>query len=237
MRVRAQIARHFDQTIGVGTVFRADNQQQISFRGHLLYRDLAVLSGVANILRGRAFDVGEFLFQGGDDVFGFVEAECGLREIGDAIGIGNGERLDLLGIADDLSNQRSFAEGADDFVVIVVTDEDQRIAFFGELDGFDVNLGDQRAGGVDDAQAAPGAVFANFGRNAVSAVDDALAVGNFIFAIDEDGALAAEFIDHKAVVDDLFADVDGRTEGLERDADDVDGTDDASAEAARLQQE
>jgi len=119
--------------------------------------------------------------------------------------------------------------------MIVVADEDEGITFFGELDGFDVNFGDQRASGIDDAQAAALAVFADFGRDAVSAVNDALAVGNFVLAIDEDGALAAEFVNHKAVVYDLFADVDGRPESFEGDADNVNGANDAGAEAAWLQ--
>ena len=200
----------------------------------MLDRDLAIFGGIANILRGGTFDVGEFLLEGGDDVFGFVEAERGLGEKGDAVRIGNGERLYLLGIADYLGYERSLAESADDFVVVVVADEDEGITFLGELDGFDVDLGDERAGGIDHAQAAAGAVLADFGRNAVGALDDAFAVGDFVFAIDEDGALAAEFVHHEAVVDDFLADVDGRAEGLEGDADDVDGADDAGAEAARL---
>jgi hypothetical protein len=78
-------------------------------------------------------------------------------------------------------------------------------------------------------------VFANFGRNAVGAVNDALAVGDFVFAIDEDRAFAAKFVDNKAVVNDLLADVDWRAECLEGDADNVNGTDYAGAEASRLQ--
>ena len=200
MRVRAEIARDLDKTVGVGAVFRTDDEEEISFRSYLLDRDLAVLGGVANILRGRTFDVGEFLLQRGDDVFGFVEAERGLREIRDAIGIGHGERLDLLRASDNLRDKGSLAEGSDNFVVVMVADEDERITFLGELDGFDVNFGDQRASGIDHAQAAALAVLADFGRDAVGAVDDALAVRHFVFAIDEDGALAAEFVNHKAVV-------------------------------------
>ena len=98
-----------------------------------------------------------------------------------------------------------------------------------------MDLGDQRASGVNHAQAAANAVFADFGRHAVSAVDDALAVGDFVFAVDEDGAFAAEFVDYEAVVDDLLADVDGRAEGFEGDADDVNGADYAGAEAAGLE--
>ena len=55
----------------------------------MLYGNLSILSGVANILRVRAFDVGELAAQGFDDVLGFVEAERGLREISDAVRIGN----------------------------------------------------------------------------------------------------------------------------------------------------
>ena len=79
-------------------------------------------------------------------------------------------------------------------------------------------------------------MLANLGRNAVSAVNNTFAVRDFVFAIDEDCALTAEFVDHKTVVNDLFADIDRRTESFERDADDINGADDAGAESARLQQ-
>src|ERR1700689_1651534 len=79
-------------------------------------------------------------------------------------------------------------------------------------------------------------MFAHLRRNAVSAVDDALAIWNFIFAVDEDGALAAQFIHDKAVVDNLFADVDRRTKGLERDADYINCPHHPGTEPSRLQQ-
>jgi hypothetical protein len=69
----------------------------------------------------------------------------------------------------------------------------------------------------------------------VGAVDDALAVGDFVLAIDEDRAFAAEFVDDEAIVNDFLADVEGRAEGFESDADNVNGTDYAGAEASRLQ--
>ena len=51
----------------------------------------------------------------------------------------------------NLGHQRSLAQCTDDFVVIAVSDEDERIAFAGKLDRFDVNFRDQRTGRVDDA--------------------------------------------------------------------------------------
>ena len=70
----------------------------------------------------------------------------------------------------------------------------------------------------------------------MSAVNDALAGGNFVHGIDENGAFALEFFDDEAVVHDLFADVDGRAKGLKGNANDVDGANHAGAEATGLQQ-
>jgi hypothetical protein len=56
----------------------------------------------------------------------------------------------------------------------------------------------------------------------VGTVNHAFAFGDLVDGIDENGTLALELLDDEAVVNDLFANVNGRTEGLERDADDVD---------------
>jgi len=117
-----------------------------------------------------------------------------------------------------------------------MADQDERITLFGELHSLDVNLGDQGTSGIDDAQPAPRTVLADFGRNSMGAIDNALAVGNFIFAVDKNRALAAQLLDDKAVVDDFFADIDGRTESLQRDADHVDCPHHARAETAWFEQ-
>ena len=119
--------------------------------------------------------------------------------------------------------------------MILVADQDQRITFLGKLDGLDVDLGHQRTGGVNHAQAALHAVLADFGRNPVRAVNDALAIGDFVLAVDKDRALAAQFVHHKAVVDDLLAHVDGRPERLESDADNINGANHSGTKSARLQ--
>ena len=68
----------------------------------------------------------------------------------------------------------------------------------------------------------------------MGAVNHAFAIGNFIHVIYKDGALLLKLLDHKAVVDDLFADIDGRTKGFESDPDDVNGPNHASAKAPRF---
>jgi hypothetical protein len=57
-------------------------------------------------------------------------------------------------------------------------------------------------------------MFANFRGYSVRAINDAFAVGHFVFAIDEDRTLAAQFFDHKAVVDNLLAHIDRWSEGF-----------------------
>jgi hypothetical protein len=69
----------------------------------------------------------------------------------------------------------------------------------------------------------------------VGAVDDALACGNFVHRVNKNGTFALELLDHKAVVDDLFADVDGRAKGLKRNADNVNRPNHAGAKSAGLE--
>ena len=78
--------------------------------------------------------------------------------------------------------------------------------------------------------------FAHFRRDAVGAVDHPFPIWDFFHAIDKNGALALQFLDHKAVVDNFLADVDGRAEGLQGDADNVNGPYHSRAEAAGLKQ-
>ena len=66
--LRAQVARHFDQAIGVRTVLRSDDQQQVGIGGHVLDRNLAIFGGVADVLRGGPLMLGNFISQRVDDV-------------------------------------------------------------------------------------------------------------------------------------------------------------------------
>ncbi len=140
MCVCTEVACYLDKAIGIRAVLGTYDQQQIRVRSYLFHCDLAILGRIANVLRGRAFNVGEFLFQRGDDVFGFVETKRGLSQVRHAIWIRNGERLYLFRRPDNLRDQWSFAESSDNFVVIVMTDQDQRIALLGKLYSFNVNL-------------------------------------------------------------------------------------------------
>jgi hypothetical protein len=95
-----------------------------------------------------------------------------------------------------------------------------------------VNLGHQWTGSVDDPQSPLRTVISDFGRNPMGAVDYALPIRDLIDVVDEDSPLLLKLFDHKAVVDDLFTDIDRRAKSLEGDADDINGPDYTGAEAS-----
>ena len=96
-----------------------------------------------------------------------------------------------------------------------------------------MNLGDQRAGGIDDAKLAFPGFFAHARRNAMRAENQHSAYRNFFNGFDENRAAAAELIDDVAIVDDFVMDVNGAAIGFKRQFDDIDGANYAGAKAAR----
>ena len=96
MGTGAQIPCYFDQAVRVGTVVGTNHQQQVSVGGNFLYCNLTILSGIADILGGRSFDIWEALAKRSDDVFGFIQAQGSLSEISDSIRIGHSQRVDLF---------------------------------------------------------------------------------------------------------------------------------------------
>ena len=164
---------------------------------------------------------------------GLVDRERGLGDEGDVVGIVDLERVDLVDRLDQDDAVGRLARGPLDLLVALVADHDDRVAVGGELAGLDVDLGDQRAGRVDRAQAARGGVLVDRRGDAVGGEDDHLALRDLGLLLDEDRAALGELLDHVLVVDDLLADVDGRAVQVERLLDRLDGTVDAGAVAAR----
>ena len=94
-----------------------------------------------------------------------------------------------------------------------------------------VHLGDERANGVHDLEAALRALLVDLGRDAVRREDDQLALGNLVLGLDEHRAARLEVADDMDVVDDLVAHVDRRPVLLEQLLDDVDRAHHSCAEA------
>ena len=102
------------------------------------------------------------------------------------------------------------ADGAFDLGMPLMADEDDLAPVSGIALAFLVDLGDQRAGGVDHRQAAPlGRVFDRL-ADAMGAEHGDRALRYLVDLVDEHGALVAQGLDDMFVVDDLVAHIDRR---------------------------
>ena len=76
-------------------------------------------------------------------------------------GIGDDEPLDVFGGLDQDHLVGGLAHGADDFVVAFVADQDDGVALASVADGLEVDLDDERAGGVDGDEPASSGLVAD----------------------------------------------------------------------------
>ena len=121
--------------------------------------------------------------------------------------------------------------------MVFVADQDDGVFLFGEADRFGVNLGDERAGGIDLDELAVGGLAANFRGNAMGGINHRAAGGDFFNRIDKNYALLNEAIDNVFVVDDFMVDVDRGALEFEDAFDTFDGHVDAGTEAAGVCEE
>ncbi len=89
---------------------------------------------------------------------------------------GNSSRSDVLDGLDEDDRLRRLAHRADDLLVALVADQDDRVAGGGVAPRLHVHLGDERARRVDRAQLPRGGVRVHRRRDAVRREDDRLAL-------------------------------------------------------------
>ena len=130
------------------------------------------------------------------------------------------------------------AHGADHLGVAGMADQHD-LAAPAEMDlGLAMDLGDQRAGGVEMEQVPQARRLRHRLGDAMGGEHHRLVgVRNLVQLLDEDGALGLQPVDDVAVVHDLVAHIDRRAELLQRQLDDLDRAVHAGAEAARAAQE
>ena len=102
-------------------------------------------------------------------------------------------------------------------------------------DRFLVDLGDERAGRVENEDIAcwPRPRARCFGTPCAEKTTGRFGLRDLLQLLDEDRALRLQALHHVAVVHDLVAHIDGRAEALERLLDDLDRALHPGAEAAR----
>jgi hypothetical protein len=142
--------------------------------------------------------------------------ECdGLIELGECIHL-----VDALDTAD---RQWSNRHGADRLLMTLVTDVDDAVALLGPDLDLVVDLGDQRAHGVDDVAAAGTGGSDDFRSGSVRGQHDRSTWRNVSDVVDEDHTLLDESIDDDLVVDDLVVAVHRWLEGAHHPRQRLDG--------------
>src|SRR3989338_7421827 len=183
------------ELIGVLAVGRADNKHEIDLARQLLYRILAILSGIADVLFGRGDHAGKSLAQNPNNLFRVIDAQGGLGENSHALGIGNLDPLRLLDIGDDSDSPRSLAVGADYLIVLGMANEDNPVSLGGKAAHLPVHLLHHGAGGVDDdLELSLFALLPNHGGDPVGAEDQFRAGRHFLDGLDKGDSPAHEQI-------------------------------------------
>ena len=133
-----------------------DDDYQLALRGHRLDRDLTVLGRVADVVAGRVLQLREALPEPLHGLHRLVDGQRGLRQPDHLVLVAHGHVVDGVGAVHQLDVVRRLTGGTDDLFVALVADQQDVVVVAGEALGLVVHLGDQRAGGVDDLQAAVG---------------------------------------------------------------------------------
>src|SRR5471030_44723 len=234
---RALLLGHFAQAVGIGTVRAADDDHQVHLRRHELDGLLAVGGGVADVALFRLDNGRVFQLQGGDDVGRVVDRQGGLRYIRQHVRLSDVERGDVGHRFNQIHALLRLAHRAFDFGMAVVADHDDFAALAAHLGHFDVDLGDQRASRIENAQAARFRLGPHRLRHSVRGKHQRIAGRYIVEVFDEDRALVAQVFHHIGVVDDFVAHINRRAELLQRALDDFDRAVDAGAESTRLGQQ
>ena len=198
--------------------------------GDLAERRLAVGGGEAEVAaarapqrRGSARAVASARrpSRGGESVV-WASSATGWSEVGQG-----GDVVDRLDPVDRVGGD---GHRADRLLVALVADVDDLVALAGPDLHLVVDLGDERAHGVDHVAAAGPGRRDDLGRRAVGRQHDRPARRHLGDVVDEDDAEVAEAVDHELVVDDLVVAVHGRLEGPHHPGQRLDGHLHAGAE-------
>ncbi len=224
------------QAVGIRAVRGADDEDDVDDFRQFAGGTLTVLRRVADVLGVGADDRGKARLQGVDHRAGVVDAQRRLGDESQLVGVADRQALDLVRLGDEMDAAADAAHRALDLGVAGMADQDDFAALIGVALPLAMDLGDERAGRVDDGEAAVLGRRLDGAGDAVRAEDGDAARRDLVELVDELGALGAQTLDDVAVVHDFVADIDRRAVLLERPLDDLDGALDAGAKTSWLGQ-
>ena len=200
-----------------------------------LDRGLPVGCGVADVVRRGRGDGGKAARQRGDYFARVVDRQRGLRHIGERVGVGRIERLDIRDRLHHPYRARGqLAQRAQNLGMAGVADHHDQSAALVVDQRLAMHLCDQRACGVDADKATRRRGRRHGPGHAVGRKNNrGGAVRHLVEFVDEHGALGLQALDDEFIVNDLVPHIDGGAEFPERALHRVDGAHDPGAKAAR----
>ena len=149
---RAGLLADLAQPVRIRAVLGADHKDNVDELAQFAHRGLPVLRRITNVARLRPDDVGEAVVQRGDDAARVIDAQRGLRHIGDRRIGGNVELVDVGFGLDQSDRLGDLAHRALDLRMAGMADENELPALRDIALALVVHLGDQRAGRVEHRQ-------------------------------------------------------------------------------------
>lgn len=222
----------FSEPLRVAAVLRAEHNHLVGLLAEHAHCFLAILRRIADVFFRRADNPRETFLEPSDDSIGIVDTEGGLGEVGKLAARFKHQGVDFLGVFDENNGFGGFSHGADDFVVSSVADEDDGVVLFGEFDGLQMHLGDQRTGCVDRMKFSGLGEAPNFRSDSMGGEKDRGAFRNFLQIVNEYRTLGLECANDVLIVDNLVIDVNRRSKVLQSQLEALDGHVDPSAKTA-----
>ena len=223
------------QTLGVRRIGRTHHDHRIDMRSHLLYRELAIGGGVADVFLVWPDNVRKPLLQMRCDLGRVIDRQRGLRDESQIVGVLRHERVGIFHRLDqNHRTRRQLTHGADHLGMALMADQ-QNFAAALEMDfRLAVHFRHQRTGRVEREKIAPFGLGRNILRHAMRGKHHrGSGIGNFVEFLDEDRTFLLQAIDDVFVVNDLMPDIDRRAIELQRPLDRVDCPNHAGTKAAR----
>ena len=195
------------------------------------------MCGVANVLLLGLTHHRKACLDGRLDASGIVHTQRGLRNHGQQLGLLGGHLGHVGLVFHQVDAFGQLAHRAFHLRVTLVADHEELIALFGQFGHFYVHLGHQRAGGIKNGEATRLGLVLHRLAHAVGAEHQGGAGGHIVQLFNKDGALFLEVVDHKSVVHDFMAHIDGAAKLLQGTLHNLDGAVYARAKATGFSQQ
>jgi hypothetical protein len=223
---------HLAQPIGVGAVGRPYHQHYGALGGKLPDRILAILGCITDVVLPWSENRGKPPPQRLDNASGVIDGQGRLGDVRQVLRIADLKSLDISDRLDELNTLADLPERAFHFRVTRVADQNALRPVPVVPDDFGMDLGHQRAGGIENLQVAALGLGPYRQRDTVGAENNRGTIRDIRKILYKDRTFSAQILHDKPVMHHFVPDVDRGAKTRQREFDDVDGAIDTGTETA-----